>query len=140
MDEEKILKEYEQYTMQIEALKASLELIESSIAELKNANSALKEISQRKEKSEVLLPVGAGSFMKGRIEDNKNVILSIGAGAAVKKNIKDAMLYIEKKIGELEDIKKERSKIFEEAVKKLSEISPEVEKIIEKLQREENKA
>lgn len=137
MNEEEILREYEYYTSQMEALKVSLEFVDSSLAELRSVSSALKEISQRKEKSEVFLPIGAGSFMKGKIEDNKNVILSIGAGIAVKKNLKDATAYIEKKISELEDIKNERSKNFEEVVKKLSELSPTVEKIIEKLQKEE---
>jgi len=137
MEEENVLREYEHYTSQMEALKVSLELVESSLIELKNIDAALKEISQRKEKSEVLLPIGAGSFVKGRIEDTKNVILSIGAGIAVKKNLKDAMKYIEEKISGMEEVKKERSKTFEETVNKLNELSPAVEKIVAKLQREE---
>lgn len=137
MNEEETLREYELYTSQMEALKVSLELVDASLAELRSVSSALKEISQRKEKSEVFLPIGAGSFVKGKIVDSENVILSIGAGVAVKKSLKDAMAYIEKKTSELEGVKKERSRNLEEAVKKLNELSPAVEKIIEKLQREE---
>lgn len=56
------------------------------------------------EKPEVLLPpLGAGSFLKARIEDRENAIVSVGAGYAIEKNLDDAISYLEERIREYDD-------------------------------------
>ncbi len=46
------------------------------------------------ERPEILVPIGAGSFLKGVIVDRENAIVSIGAGYAVEKTLDDAITYL----------------------------------------------
>lgn len=136
MAEEAIMSEYEYYRSQVDAYKKNIELINASIAELTIVSESLDNIKNLDSKNEVLLPLGAESFITARVTDVSKVIIGIGAGVAVKKSIGDAKRDLKTRIAELEKVRKEHTDGLGAMLSRMDEIAPQVRKFIEEKQRE----
>ncbi len=92
-----------------------LQMLESYVAEMtrlestlvgvmREASAAISSIRQvgAQEKSDALVPLGLGAFLKAQVCSGDKVILNIGAGVAVEKNKNDAVNYLESRIKEIE--------------------------------------
>ncbi|MFQ6135562.1 MAG: prefoldin subunit alpha [Candidatus Hydrothermarchaeales archaeon] len=130
------LEEFELFKAQIEALKQNLELIDISINELQKVSEGLGVIGSTKDGSEILVPMGADSFINAKVTDTQNVIIGLGAGVATKKSIAEAKSDIEKRIKGLEEIRNDTKEKLQTALKKFDELTPRVQEIISKIQKE----
>ena len=130
MNPEEVLREYEQCRNQAEILQQNLNLIDSNLGELMIVKKSLDELKDAKNGSEAFVPIGQDSFVKAKITDTKNVVVGVGAGIAVKKTIEEAKEDIEKRITELEKVKKDNASNFEQLVSKLRELEPSVQSIM----------
>ncbi|MFQ5816246.1 MAG: prefoldin subunit alpha [Candidatus Hydrothermarchaeaceae archaeon] len=130
------LEEFELFKAQIEALKQNLELIDISINELQKVSEGLGVIGSTKDGSEVLVPMGADSFINAKVTDTQNVIIGLGAGVATKKSIAEAKSDIKKRIKGLEEIRNDTKEKLQAALKKFDELTPRVQEIISKIQKE----
>lgn len=83
-------------------LRQRLGLIEASMAESRTAAETLSGVKAEKRGAEVLVPIGGGSFVRARIEDNEKVIVGIGADVSVEKTIEEAIKDFEERLSELE--------------------------------------
>lgn len=136
MEAEKILGEYEYYRLQAEALQRNLELVNSSLEELEVVVKSLEEIRGQGKKNEILVPIGADSYVSSRILDTQRVILGIGAGVAVKKPIQEAKKDLEARIEELEGVKKELGERLALLLERIQELAPRVQQVIAEARRE----
>jgi prefoldin alpha subunit len=136
MEAEKILNEYEYYRLQAEALQRNLELVNTSLGELGVVVKSLEEIRGQSKKNEILVPLGADSYVSSKILDTQNVILGIGAGVAVKKPIQEAKKDLEARIEELEGVRKELGDRLTLLLGKIEELAPKVQQIIAEARRE----
>jgi prefoldin alpha subunit len=131
---DRMMMEYEQYKGQIEALQEGINLIDASLMQLETTIVALKSTSTLSDENEILLPVGADSFLSATVVDTKNAIVGIGADVAVKKSIKEAIADVEARKVELEKVRKERAIEFEKVVKAAQEMAPKIQEIVAKAQ------
>jgi prefoldin alpha subunit len=133
---EKLVIEYEQLKGQIEALQEGISMIDSSLIQMDTTIEALTGAGSTKKDNEILLPVGSDSFLWAKITDNKNAIVGIGAGVAVKKTLKEAVAEIEGRKKELEKIRAERTDTFEKTLLLVQEMTPKIQEIMNKAQKE----
>jgi len=133
-DEQKTLVEYEFYQGQAELFKKNLAMLDASLTEIEITKAALDEIKKAGEKNEVLLPVGAGSFVKASILDTKNVILDLGANVAAKKGLDEAKEELDERRKRLERAKEGNLSELQGVLGKLEELTPKVEGIVSKMQ------
>ena len=131
MSDEKILIEYEQYRIQAESTKKNLELIEQNLAEFKIAKESLEEI-RKKDVREILVPLGARSFIRAELSSPDNIIVNVGSGVAVEKSISKAIEDIEHDIKELEKARQDQLKLLNFLLSKLEELAPKVQEITSK--------
>ena len=94
--------EMESYRSQLQQYQMQKSQIMLNVQELLNAKTTLEGIKSAKNGTEIMIPIGGGTFIKGKIEDTASVVTSVGADVAVTKNIEDAEKFIEKqlKLGE----------------------------------------
>ena len=64
-----------------------LEVIQGALTETLVANSTLDGIKGKNKGTEILLPVGADSFIRAEIQDSQKIIMGIGAGVCMEKDI-----------------------------------------------------
>jgi len=131
LSDEKILIEYEQYRIQAESTKKNLELIEQNLAEFKIAKESLEEI-RKKDVGEILVPLGARSFIRAELSSPDNIIVNVGSGVAVEKSISKAIEDIEHDIKELEKARQDQLKLLNFLLSKLEELAPKVQEITSK--------
>ncbi len=101
---ERLAYEYQLLQAQAQLLAQNLELLTLGRNEFQAVKETLEELKKvEDEKPEILVPIGAGSFLKARIEDKENAIVSVGAGYAIEKNLDDAIIYLDARIKEYEE-------------------------------------
>ncbi|MBR9681123.1 MAG: prefoldin subunit alpha [Candidatus Altiarchaeota archaeon] len=91
----------EYLNQQIQTMQVHLNEILRASDELSILKVGLTNIEEAKNGDEMLVPLGASSYIPAKIKDVKNVIVSVGAGVFIEKPIGDAMPIVEKQMDEL---------------------------------------
>lgn len=94
--------EMESYRAQLQQYQMQKSQLMLNVQEFLNAKTTLEGIKNAKNGTEIMIPIGGGTFIKGKIEDTASVVTSVGADVAVTKDIEDAEKFIENqmKLGE----------------------------------------
>jgi prefoldin alpha subunit len=134
---DELVSEINMYQGQADILKQQIENINATLSELTIAGETLETIKGI-DKTETLVPIGAGSFIITEIKNTDEVIVGLGAGVAAKKKIDEADKSISEQKEELEKIIKK----MVEDLQKINEIivqkSPEAEELLKKIEKREN--
>ncbi len=131
---EQMMMEYEQIRGQIEALQEGLSMIDSAIMQMDSALEALTAASGLSAGNEILLPVGADSFLSAKITDTENVLVGIGAEVAVKKNFADAISDVKSRKDVLVKTRDGRGRELERLVGFAQEMAPKLQAMMAKTQ------
>ena len=127
---ERLAYEYQLLQAQAQLLAQNLELLTLGKKEFQVVKETLEELKKiDDERPEILVPIGAGSFLKGRIEDRENAIVSVGAGYAVEKNLDDAIAYLEARIKEYEEAIAKTQEALKKLEAQLGELAQKVQEI-----------
>jgi len=97
---------------QMEALDKRILLLEEKRAELEIITQALESLEKQKNK-ELLIPLGSGVFLQGKLLNANTVFVEVGANVVIKKDWSQAKELIKSQINELE---KAQMKLREELV------------------------
>ena len=101
---ERLAYEYQLLQAQAQLLAQNLELLTMGRNEFQAVKETLEGLKKvEEEKPEILVPIGAGSFLRGIIVDRENAIVSVGAGYAVEKDLDEAIEYLDARIKEYDD-------------------------------------
>jgi len=112
---------------QAEYLREQIDTVSSVIDDLFAALEVLDYISKEGKGKVVLVPIGAGNFVKARIEDVSTVIMSIGGRLSLETSIEDAKKALDNRIKVLESVRLDLLRKLEEINRKINEILPKVE-------------
>ncbi|WP_456482372.1 prefoldin subunit alpha [Methanopyrus sp.] len=119
---------------QIEAINAQIDLIESSISELNRVEETLKGVKGLEGDEEILVPIGAQSFVKACVTDTERVIVGIGAGVAVERTIDEALESIDDQRQELEKARAEAQQKLQELAQELQEKQKKAQELAQQLE------
>jgi prefoldin alpha subunit len=130
---EKLAYEYQLLQAQAQLLAQNLELLTLGRNEFQAAKETLEGLKKSEgEKLEILVPIGAGSFLKGVITEKDTTMVSVGAGYAVEKNLDDAIAYLEARIKEYEDAIAKTQEALKKLEAQLGELAKKAQKLQEK--------
>lgn len=90
---------------QIKQVDAQLNGIDNQLNELQTTKDAIVSMMNSNEGDEILIPLGAGVFMKTISKDNQKFILNTGADCAVEKEGKDIEKMIKEQSEEMKKIR-----------------------------------
>ena len=85
---------HESYEAQVERLNRQAVALQASMEDLLRARDTLNALKEAKEGDEVLLPIGASSYVNVKIAAKTEVIVGIGTRISVKKDIDGAVEFI----------------------------------------------
>ena len=86
---------------QLEALARQQEIIRLTIDEHSRAKDTITMISAGAAGEDVLVPIGADSFVHAKISDNKNAVIGIGANVSFQHAPEEAAKLLDARIDEL---------------------------------------
>jgi prefoldin alpha subunit len=89
------------YNVQLEALNRQVRLLQVSLEDTARAREALKALIDAKEGDEILVPIGAASFIPARVTGKKTAIVGIGSRLVAEKSLDEAITFMETTAGEV---------------------------------------
>lgn len=119
MNEEELrqaLSVLDSYKVQLDALSQQLQLLQMSLDEAVRARDTMKAFSEASVGDEILVPVGASSFVFAQVGDEEKAIVGIGNKLSEERSMEEAVSYLDSNIQEIT-----------EALKKASEAGAELE-------------
>ncbi|MBA2861437.1 prefoldin subunit alpha [Methanococcus maripaludis] len=111
------------YNQQVDKLKEELSNIDMMIMELIRSIESMESMKVSKE---ILLPLGAGAFVKAEAQNPEKIILSVGVDVLLEKDVDEVIVDFQKSVKELEETKElvntQIQKTNQEIVKLRSEL------------------
>jgi prefoldin alpha subunit len=121
----------------VNALQSRLEIVRAAISEVTVAHDTVDGLKQLQNGDSVLIPVGAGSYVRMSIADSKSLVMGIGAGAAMEKNVESS---VENLKSRLQDLEKARTSIQQQLEQTLNRYQQDREALEDILQQRETGA
>lgn len=137
MDEKEIrqgLAALELLKAQIEGLEQQQALMRAGIEEHVRTMDSMKAVKEKKEGDEILVPIGADSFLFARIQDPSKALTGIGSGIVVESGMDSSIESLEKKIDELREAEKKVLEHTAQLEQKAVELSENIQIGYEELQ------
>ena len=109
---------------QLEALMKQQDLIQLAVEEHVRARETVKALAKGNPGDQVLVPLGADSYIHATISDNRDAIVGIGSGVSVRKTADEAEKVLDVRIDDLSRAFKsvgERAQQTEQAIQELTE-------------------
>ncbi|MGA3404427.1 MAG: prefoldin subunit alpha [Candidatus Bathyarchaeia archaeon] len=121
----------------VNALQSRLEIVRAAISEITVAHDTIDGLKKLQDGDPVLVPVGAGSYIRMSIADSKKLVMGIGAGAAMEKNIESSVDDLKSR---LQDLEKARTAIQQQLEQTLGRYQQDRDALEEILQQRETGA
>ena len=123
----------------VNELQSRINMTNAALAELRVSSMTLEGLEAEKKDSQIIVPIGAGSYVKARLETADEVVVGIGADVAVEKTVKEAKEELEARIAELEKTKDALEQQFNQIIERIQDNREQLESVTAKL-REGEKA
>ncbi len=117
----------ESYKERVEALNRQVQVLRVSLDEVTMASDALRAFKDAKEGDEILVPVGASTFIPVRVTGNRTAIVGIGSNISVEKDVSDSVEYMDANGAEINEALKKSVEALNEAQNALASITAAVQ-------------
>tara|TARA_Y100000310_G_scaffold342346_1_gene445241 strand:+ start:1076 stop:1435 length:360 start_codon:yes stop_codon:yes gene_type:complete len=91
----------QELSQRLEFLQKQIQVLEHQLSELKEVKESVSAIDANEE---VLFPLGAGVYIKGKLVSSDKVVMNVGRGVVVEKKAADALKLVSEQIKGLEQI------------------------------------
>lgn len=115
-----------------QSLQQRFNYVEAAIAELQVALNTISEIGKESIGADILVPVGAGSYLRAKAVDVEKLIVGIGADVAVEKTVKEATDAYQIRIDELRKVRASLGQDIDKVAVSLSKARQELETLTRK--------
>jgi prefoldin alpha subunit len=114
---------------QLDALAKQQQLIQLAVEEHFRARETIKAVGKGAKGDEVLIPIGADSYVHAEISDNRNAIVGVGSGTSIRRSPEEAERILDEKIDEL-------SRAFKAVGDRAAKTEAMVQELSEKVQQQ----
>jgi len=116
---------------------AQLITVERSIQEHENALRLIEEIKKNGGTIPILVPIGAGSFIRAEMKKVETLHINIGAGVIMEKTLEDSQTLLTKRNQSLQQLYENISKRLEEALTRMQQLRQFIEAAIVRQQQQQ---
>jgi prefoldin alpha subunit len=93
----------ESYKQRVEALSRQVQVLRVSLDEVTLASNALKAFRDAKDGDEIMVPIGATSYITVKVTPNRNVVVDVGSDISVEKDANSAIEYMDANNAEISE-------------------------------------
>lgn len=80
-----LMMEAEQYKRQMDSINRQMQILETTIEDLRGSMNALSALEENKAGTEILVSIGSGSFIRAKLLETEKVIVGVGSLAFIGK-------------------------------------------------------
>lgn len=118
---------------QLEALSKQQELIQLAVEEHVKARETVKNLVKSASGNELMVPVGADSYIFAKSSERKDVVLGVGSGVSVQRSAEEAEKILDERVEEL-------AQAFHKVAEMAARTEETIQELSDKLQQEYEKA
>jgi len=119
---EQLAAEYGALAQLLEDVRRRVDILNTTLAEISAAKSALEEVSSLSEGEELLVPIGAGVFVRAKLAGKDKVLVTLGANIMVEKALEDTRKYLEEREQKVKDALQKSVADYQALVSRLRDI------------------
>jgi prefoldin alpha subunit len=116
-----------------EELQARLNIVDSAIADSQTAGLTLDGLTNKEKDTQLLVPIGAGSYIKAGTVEQDKVIVGIGAGISIEKTIDEAKNNVASQLAELEKVRLSLQQQFVQVAQRIDETRSKINELSRKI-------
>ncbi len=124
---QKLQDELRSLISQADYLRSQIDAVNSTIQDLATVIEVLDYLKKHGEGKTVLVPIGAGNFIRAKVEKVETVVMGVGGRLSIEASVEDAKKMLDERISILEDLRLDLLRKLEEVNRKINEILPQVE-------------
>jgi len=115
---------------QLKQVQQQVEVLNQQIVELTNVKESLESLSDSKEGTEIMSPLGSGIFVKAKVNKVEEVLMNVGGNVAVNKPLSKALEQVEGQIKDIEGIISNLKKEYTKGALKVQELQQEMQRLL----------
>jgi prefoldin alpha subunit len=119
---------------QLDALSRQAKLLQATLTEHLQAKETLNAYKKLKKGEELLVPIGAGSYVFAKVSDPTKVIIGIGANISTEESIDSATDKLETRIKTIEDSERKVAESIHGLEQQAGALTLRVQELYESLQ------
>jgi prefoldin alpha subunit len=119
-----------------DAVQSRINMVNAVVTDLTYASAALDALEKEKENSELLVPIGGGSYVKAKLGTPDKVIVSVGAGVSIEKTVQEAKETVKKRLEDLGKTRLSLQQQFAQVVGKLDENRQKLDQLVGSMRQE----
>ncbi len=121
----------EYYKEQLNSIDMQAQYLQAAIADFYKAKLTVEQLHKADDESEILIPIGGGTFLNGSLKDSSKVLVDIGAGLITEKTIDAAIKKIEKRIKDLQENQEKLMSMAQKMQNEATELSQKTQQMME---------
>jgi prefoldin alpha subunit len=125
----------EYYKQQLESIDIQLQYLQSTLADYQRAKITVGQLNTVDDNSELLIPVGAGTFVNGSLKNTSNVLIGVGAGIVIEKTVDEAVIKLEERIKRIQENLEKMVLLGQKIQSDAEELSRKTQQMMEETQR-----
>ncbi len=137
---QKLQDELRSLISQADYLRSQIDALNNTIWDIATAMEVLEYLKKHGEGKTVLVPIGAGNFIRAKVEKVETVVMGVGGRLSIEASIDDAKKMMEERIKVLEGLRLDLLRKLEEINRKINEILPQVEELAREETKSESKS
>ena len=111
------------YKSQLESLENQFSYVQAAINDYGKAKITIEKLGESVDDTDLLIPIGGGTFSYAKAKDTKKILTEIGAGIVVEKKPEEALKILDRRIEELQKSQENISNVSQKIQTQLNEIS-----------------
>ena len=120
----------------IERLEAQSEALSNSIEEIKSTMETLEGLEDAETGSEILVPIGSGSFVPAEIKKPNKILSNLGSDLVAERSPKEVTKLLKKRKKDYENSKEQAQEKIEELSDRIEELRPKLQSYMARAQAE----
>ncbi|GEM_PF-2846913 len=129
---QQIIGELREAQQNVEILQSQKEVIQNSIKEIESTKETLEGIMDVEPGTELLVPIGSGSYLPVEIKDTKKILSELGADLVAERPPEEVSKLIDKQKNDLEDSLETIQDKIGELNDKIGDLRPKAQEMIAK--------
>jgi len=138
MNEEEEIQKYagliEYYKNQLTTIEQQFSFLQATINDYAQAKITIEKMKDAENGTEILIPIGGGTFTIAEAKDTSKILTDIGSGIVVEKNPNDAITVLDKRIKVLQNNQESLTNISKQINNQMEEITQKAQELLKKNQ------
>lgn len=119
---------------QLEGLSKQQELIQLAIEEHVKARETVKSLAKSSAGEELMIPVGADSYIYAKATEKKEVVIGVGSGVSIQRNAEEAEKILDTRVEELAQAFQKVAEMAAQTEGAIQELSERIQQQYDKVQ------